>query len=57
MSRSESGMRPPAPQPSLQIGSTWPDLGTFEVLAEDRRVIPVVRRLMADAETPVGIYR
>ncbi|HHU10070.1 MAG TPA: anthranilate synthase component I [Intrasporangiaceae bacterium] len=50
-------MRPPAPQPSLQIGSTWPDLGTFEVLAEDRRVIPVVRRLMADAETPVGIYR
>ena len=27
------------------------------MLAQDRRVIPVVRRLMADAETPVGVYR
>lgn len=43
--------------PELRVGTTWPDLDTFEVLAEDRRVIPVVRRLMADAETPVGIYR
>ena len=43
--------------PSLSIGATWPDLDTFELLAQDRRVIPVVRRLMADAETPVGIYR
>ncbi|NEE03159.1 anthranilate synthase component I [Phytoactinopolyspora halotolerans] len=34
-----------------------PDLQTFRVLAKERRVIPVVRRLLADAETPVGIYR
>lgn len=34
-----------------------PDLETFRVLAKERRVIPVVRRLLADAETPVGIYR
>lgn len=45
------------PHPRLDVGATWPDLPTFELLAEDRRVIPVVRRLMADAETPVGIYR
>ncbi|HET8768850.1 MAG TPA: anthranilate synthase component I [Pedococcus sp.] len=32
-------------------------MDTFSVLAQDRRVIPVVRRLMADAETPVGVYR
>ncbi|AYY15388.1 anthranilate synthase component I [Actinobacteria bacterium YIM 96077] len=34
-----------------------PDIDTFRKLARDRRVIPVVRRLLADAETPVGIYR
>src|SRR5690606_16890190 len=45
------------PHPQLTVGTTWPDLETFEILAEDRRVIPVVRRLMADAETPVGLYR
>ena len=50
-------MRPSTPHPSLDVGTTWPDLPTFELLAEDRRVVPVVRRLMADAETPVGIYR
>ena len=43
--------------PDLSFGTTWPSLETFEVLAKDRRVIPVVRRLMADAETPVGVYR
>ena len=26
-------------------------------MARHRRVIPVVRRLLADAETPVGVYR
>ncbi|CCH80254.1 Anthranilate synthase component 1 [Nostocoides japonicum T1-X7] len=41
----------------LGYGRTWPDLPQFQVLARDRRVIPVVRRLMADAETPVGVYR
>ncbi len=43
--------------PELTFGRTWPSLDAFEVLARDRRVIPVVRRLMADGETPVGIYR
>ncbi|MEH3077950.1 MAG: anthranilate synthase component I [Quadrisphaera sp.] len=46
-----------APAPDLTIGATWPDLPTFRQLARDRRVIPVVRRLLADAETPVGVYR
>jgi anthranilate synthase component 1 len=34
-----------------------PDLEAFRTLARDRRVIPVVRRLLADGETPVGLYR
>jgi anthranilate synthase component 1 len=33
------------------------DLETFRLLAKDRRVIPVCRRLLADGETPVGVYR
>jgi anthranilate synthase component 1 len=39
------------------LGQTWPDLGTFRDMARDRRVVPVVRRFLADAETPVGLYR
>jgi anthranilate synthase component 1 len=34
-----------------------PDLAEFRRLARSRRVIPVVRRLLADAETPVGVYQ
>jgi anthranilate synthase component 1 len=34
-----------------------PDLPTFRELARHRRVIPVTRRLLADGETPVGVYR
>jgi anthranilate synthase component I len=34
-----------------------PTLEIFRVLAKDRRVIPVVRRLLADGETPVGVYQ
>lgn len=45
------------PQPNLGYGVTWPSLETFAELARTRRVIPVVRRLLADAETPVGVYR
>ncbi|MGQ4515990.1 anthranilate synthase component I [Streptomyces sp. DW26H14] len=33
------------------------DLETFRELAVDRRVIPVSRRLLADGDTPVGLYR
>lgn len=36
--------------------TTRPDLDGFRVLAKDRRVIPVTRRLLADGETPVGVY-
>jgi anthranilate synthase component I len=43
--------------PDLALGATWPDLDTFRMLAADRRVIPVVRRFLADGETPVGVYR
>ncbi|QDY80815.1 anthranilate synthase component I [Streptomyces qinzhouensis] len=32
-------------------------LRTFRALAADRRVIPVTRRLLADGDTPVGLYR
>ncbi|WP_426595520.1 anthranilate synthase component I [Cellulomonas sp. McL0617] len=38
-------------------GGTWPALATFRELATERRVIPVVRRLLADDVTPVGLYR
>lgn len=34
----------------------WPELAEFREMARDRRVIPVVRRLLADGETPVGLY-
>ena len=43
-------MPPPAAPDAL-------DLETFRELAKDRRVIPVCRRLLADGETPVGLYR
>ena len=44
-------------RPDLRFGVTWPDREQFRELARDRRVIPVVRRLLADAETPLGVYR
>jgi anthranilate synthase component 1 len=43
--------------PDLAFGRTWPSRETFRELARDRRVVPVVRRLLADAETPLGVYR
>jgi anthranilate synthase component 1 len=42
---------------SVADGRVAPDLETFRTLAKDRRVIPVTRRLLADGETPVGVYR
>lgn len=55
----------PSPEPvaaahtvtAVPWGTTWPDLPTFRALARDRRVVPVVRRLLADEVTPVGLYR
>src|SRR3981189_336921 len=42
---------------SVGLGSVSPTRSEFRTLAEGRRVIPVVRRLLADGETPVGVYR
>ena len=39
-----------------RTGVVAPGLGEFRALARDRRVIPVVRRLLADSMTAVGIY-
>ena len=41
----------------MTTGTVTPDLETFRKLAVDRRVVPVVRRLLADGDTPVGLYR
>ncbi len=38
-------------------GEIRPTLEEFRELAQDRRVIPVARRVLADSETPVGLYR
>jgi anthranilate synthase component I len=37
-------------------GAVSPDLPGFRRLAADRPVVPVSRRLLADGETPVGVY-
>ncbi|MFL6165386.1 MAG: anthranilate synthase component I, partial [Ornithinibacter sp.] len=41
----------------LPTGTVSPGLDEFRALAADRRVIPVTRRLLADGDTPVGLYR
>jgi anthranilate synthase component 1 len=41
----------------VTTGTVTPDRATFRALARDRRVIPVTRRLLADGDTPVGVYR
>ena len=41
----------------MTTGAIIPDAQTFRALARHRRVIPVTRRLLADGETPVGVYR
>ncbi|MEU4885072.1 MULTISPECIES: anthranilate synthase component I [Streptomyces] len=41
----------------MSTGAATMDLTTFRKLAADRRVIPVSRRLLADGDTPVGLYR
>jgi anthranilate synthase component 1 len=41
----------------MTIGATFPTLGEFRALIGDQPVVPVTRRLLADAETPVGVYR
>jgi anthranilate synthase component I len=41
----------------MTTGAVSPDPATFADLARRHRVVPVVRRLLADGETPVGVYR
>ncbi len=41
----------------MTSGTVTPDQRAFAELARRRRVVPVTRRLLADCETPVGIYR
>ncbi len=39
------------------LGAVTPSREEFRALAVEHRVIPVTRRLLADDETPVGVYR
>ena len=41
----------------MTTGVVAPDEKTFLELARTHRVVPVTRRLLADGETPVGVYR
>ena len=41
----------------MTTGVVAPDEKTFLELARHHRVVPVTRRLLADGETPVGVYR
>ncbi|MCW0214892.1 MAG: anthranilate synthase component I [Pseudonocardia sp.] len=43
--------------PVAALGTVTPSREEFRRLAENHRVIPVARRLLADDETPVGVYR
>jgi len=40
----------------MYTAAQTPDLEAFRALARDRRVVPVTRRLLADGDTPVGLY-
>ena len=53
----DPSMADPEVTAELGWGQTWPSLQVFTELARSRRVIPVVRRLLADGETPIGVYR
>ncbi|HYS39505.1 MAG TPA: anthranilate synthase component I, partial [Pseudonocardiaceae bacterium] len=54
--RAENGPRR-RPRRRAGLGAVTPTREEFRALAADRRVIPVVRRLLADDETPLGVYR
>src|SRR5690606_10381434 len=42
---------------AMTDGTVLPDESTFRAYARRSRVVPVTRRLLADGETPVGVYR
>ena len=41
----------------MTTGQAVPDRAGFARLAQGSRLVPVTRRLLADGETPVGVYR
>jgi anthranilate synthase component I len=41
----------------MTLGAVTPAAAEFAALAAQQVVVPVVRRLLADGETPVGVYR
>ncbi|GAB2950648.1 anthranilate synthase component I [Micromonospora polyrhachis] len=41
----------------MTSGAVSPDEAAFHTRARHRRVVPVTRRLLADGETPIGVYR
>jgi anthranilate synthase component 1 len=41
----------------MTTGAVSPDAEVFRARARHRRVVPVTRRLLADGETPIGVYR
>ncbi|MFI7597807.1 anthranilate synthase component I [Actinoplanes sp. NPDC049681] len=41
----------------MTSGAVAPGEETFVAQAARRRVVPVIRRLLADGETPIGVYR
>ena len=49
-------MPPTAAAPPI-LGAVTPSRAEFRELAAGHRVIPVTRRLLADDETPVGVFR
>lgn len=42
---------------TVEWGQTWPDLEGFVGYGATHRVVPVVRRVLADSLTPVAVYR
>ena len=42
---------------NVEWGQTWPALEEFVELGQTHRVVPVVRRVLADSLTPVAMYR
>jgi anthranilate synthase component 1 len=48
---------PAVPSTVGRLGAVSPSRDEFRELAVGHRVIPVVRRLLADDESPVGVYR
>ncbi|WP_061962029.1 anthranilate synthase component I [Demequina flava] len=42
---------------NIEWGQTWPTLETFVELGRTHRVVPVVRKVLADGLTPIAVYR